>query len=131
MAALPAKQPGPAAIGPAAQSHHSHSYDHTAQAEVMELSAPRACPAAGVVVEAQVDRGLGPLATVIVHRGELRVGDPVVVGTRSGKVGVAAAAAARRRGCGCGVALAARWARGCLLGRLAAPVLTAKAAGCR
>ncbi|KAI8464823.1 MAG: hypothetical protein J3K34DRAFT_388271 [Monoraphidium minutum] len=56
------------------------------QAEVMELSAPRACPAAGVVVEAQVDKGLGPVATVIIHRGELRVGDAVVVGTSSGKV---------------------------------------------
>jgi translation initiation factor IF-2 len=52
----------------------------------MELAAPRAVPAAGVVVEAQVDRGLGPVATVIIRQGELRVGDPVVVGTKSGKV---------------------------------------------
>lgn len=52
----------------------------------MELSAPRSCPASGVVVEAQVDKGLGPVATVIVHKGELKVGDPVVVGTKSGKV---------------------------------------------
>ena len=57
------------------------------QAEVMELAAPRrGVPAAAVVVEAMVDRGLGPVATVIVRRGELKPGDAVVVGTKSGKV---------------------------------------------
>jgi translation initiation factor IF-2 len=52
----------------------------------MELSACRAAPASAVVVEAQVDKGLGPVATVIVREGELRVGNPIVVGTKSGKV---------------------------------------------
>lgn len=53
----------------------------------MELAAPRSVPASAVVVEAQVDKGLGPVATIIVRQGELKVGDPVVVGTKSGKVG--------------------------------------------
>eukprot|EP00877_Chromochloris_zofingiensis_P011704 jgi/Chrzof1/6788/Cz19g09140.t1 len=56
------------------------------QAEVMELTAPRSCPASAVVVEAQMEKGLGPVATVIVKAGELRVGDPLVVGTEYGKV---------------------------------------------
>jgi translation initiation factor IF-2 len=52
----------------------------------MELAAERAAPASAVVVEAHVDKGLGPVATVVVRQGQLRVGDPVVVGMKSGKV---------------------------------------------
>ncbi len=56
------------------------------QAEVLELRAnPKANPE-GVVVEAQVDVGCGPLATVIVQRGTLRVGDAIVCGKQWAKV---------------------------------------------
>lgn len=56
------------------------------QAEVLELkSNPKAKPE-GVVVEAQVDVGRGPLATVIVQRGTLRVGDSIVCGKQWAKV---------------------------------------------
>ncbi|KAF6248325.1 P-loop containing nucleoside triphosphate hydrolase protein [Scenedesmus sp. NREL 46B-D3] len=56
------------------------------QAEVMELKAPLDVPATGVVVEAQVAKGLGPIATVILRSGTLRLGDPIVVGTEHGRV---------------------------------------------
>ncbi|KAG2485986.1 hypothetical protein HYH03_015309 [Edaphochlamys debaryana] len=55
-------------------------------AELMELRAPREGPAAASVIEARTEKGLGPVATVIVKRGTLRVGDPVVVGTEFGRV---------------------------------------------
>lgn len=48
------------------------------QAEVMELKANPKCPAEGVVVEAQMEQGRGPTATVIVQRGTLKTGDAFV-----------------------------------------------------
>lgn len=51
----------------------------------MELKAPETGPAAATVVEASLARS-GPTATVIVRRGQLRVGDVVVVGTEWGTV---------------------------------------------
>ena len=54
----------------------------------MELQAPRDVPATGVVVEAQLSKGLGPVATVILKRGLLKPGDPLVVGTEHGRVRV-------------------------------------------
>jgi len=56
------------------------------QAEVLELRANADRPAKGIVVEAKIDRGRGPVATVLVETGTLRVGDPFVVGTYSGRV---------------------------------------------
>ncbi len=56
------------------------------QAEVLELKANPDRPAEGVVVEAQLDRGRGAVATVLVQRGTLRVGDIIVAGTEWGKV---------------------------------------------
>ena len=56
------------------------------QAEVLELQANADRPAKGIVVEAKIDRGRGPVATVLVEAGTLRVGDPFVVGTFSGRV---------------------------------------------
>ncbi len=56
------------------------------QAEVLELKAPRTGPAAGVVVEARLDKGRGPVATVLVQRGTLRKGDVVLVGREYGRV---------------------------------------------
>jgi translation initiation factor IF-2 len=56
------------------------------QAEVMELqSSPTATPR-GTVIEAQVEAGRGPTATVIVQMGTLRIGDPFICGDYSGKV---------------------------------------------
>jgi translation initiation factor IF-2 len=56
------------------------------QAEILELKANPNRAAEGTVVEAKLDKGRGPLATVLVQRGTLRVGDIFVVGAISGKV---------------------------------------------
>ncbi len=56
------------------------------QAEVLELRANPNRPAEATVIEAQLDKGRGPLATVLVNRGTLKVGDIFVVGAESGKV---------------------------------------------
>jgi len=55
-------------------------------AEVAELKANPDRPAKGTVVEAQLDRGRGPVATVLVQQGTLRIGDMFLVGLTSGKV---------------------------------------------
>ena len=56
------------------------------QAELMELKANPDKKSRGRVVEARLDRGKGPLATVLVQEGTLRVGDPFVCGTFYGRV---------------------------------------------
>jgi len=56
------------------------------QAEVLELKADPHRLAKGAVVEAKLDRGRGPVATVLVQSGTLRLGDVFVVGTFSGRV---------------------------------------------
>jgi translation initiation factor IF-2 len=56
------------------------------QAEILELKANPDRPAEGAVVEARLDKGRGPLATVLVQRGTLHVGDIFVAGPISGKV---------------------------------------------
>jgi translation initiation factor IF-2 len=56
------------------------------QAELLELKANPNRSAEGAVVEAKLDKGRGPLATVLVQRGTLRVGDVFVVGAVPGKV---------------------------------------------
>ena len=56
------------------------------QSEVLELKADPHRLAKGVVVEAKLERGRGPIATVLVQSGTLRVGDVFVVGVFSGKV---------------------------------------------
>ncbi|RSU49948.1 translation initiation factor IF-2, partial [Sphingomonas sp. S-NIH.Pt15_0812] len=56
------------------------------QAELMELSANPDRPADGTVIEAKLDKGRGPVATVLVNRGTLKVGDVFVVGAESGRV---------------------------------------------
>ncbi|AMA72707.1 MULTISPECIES: translation initiation factor IF-2 [Aneurinibacillus] len=55
-------------------------------AEVQELKANPNKRARGTVIEAELDRGKGPVATVLVQSGTLRVGDPIVVGTAYGRV---------------------------------------------
>jgi len=56
------------------------------QAELMELRANPDRDAEGTVIEAKLDKGRGPVATVLVTRGTLRVGDVFVAGAESGKV---------------------------------------------
>ncbi len=56
------------------------------QAELMELKGDPTRPAAGVVLEASLDRGRGPVATVLVQQGTLKRGDVVVVGQAWGRV---------------------------------------------
>jgi len=56
------------------------------QAEILELKANPDRAAEATVIEAKLDKGRGPLATVLVQRGTLKVGDVIVVGAASGKV---------------------------------------------
>jgi translation initiation factor IF-2 len=56
------------------------------QSEVLELKADPHRQAKGTVIEAKIERGRGPVATVLVQSGTLRVGDAYVVGTFSGRV---------------------------------------------
>jgi len=56
------------------------------QAEVLELKASPNKPASGLVIEARLDRNRGPMATVLIQEGTLRVGDVLVAGRVSGKV---------------------------------------------
>jgi translation initiation factor IF-2 len=56
------------------------------QAEVLELRAPVEAMAKGLVIEAQLDKGRGPVATVLVQTGTLKTGDIVLVGSTYGRV---------------------------------------------
>lgn len=56
------------------------------EAEVCELKANPNRRARGLVIEAQLDKGRGPVATVLVQKGTLRVGDPIAAGSNYGKV---------------------------------------------
>jgi len=56
------------------------------QAEVLELKAPKASNAKGIVIEARLDRGKGPVATILVQSGTLKRGDTVLVGAVFGRV---------------------------------------------
>jgi len=55
-------------------------------AELEELTANPTGRAKGIVIEAQLDKGRGPVATVLVDKGELNVGDPIVAGAAWGRV---------------------------------------------
>jgi translation initiation factor IF-2 len=56
------------------------------QAEVLELTAPTAAMAKGLVIEAKLDKGRGPVATVLVQSGTLKKGDVVLAGSSYGRV---------------------------------------------
>ncbi len=55
-------------------------------AEMAELKANYKCKASGVIIEAKLDKGRGPIATVLVQRGTLKVGDSIVAGIAYGRV---------------------------------------------
>jgi translation initiation factor IF-2 len=56
------------------------------QAEVLDLKAPVAGPAVGVVLESSIEKGRGAVATVLVKRGTLKAGDPIIAGQEFGRV---------------------------------------------
>jgi translation initiation factor IF-2 len=56
------------------------------QAEVLELKAPSNTPAKGIVVEARLDKGRGPVTTLLVQSGVLNPGDTILAGTAFGRV---------------------------------------------
>jgi len=56
------------------------------QTELMELKANPDREAHGVIIEARLDKGKGPITTVLIQKGTLRVGDPFVTGTQFGRV---------------------------------------------
>ncbi|HLD67773.1 MAG TPA: translation initiation factor IF-2 [Pseudomonas sp.] len=56
------------------------------QAEILELKATPSAPGRGVVVESRLDKGRGPVATVLVQDGTLRQGDMVLVGSNFGRI---------------------------------------------
>ncbi|MFA7270467.1 MAG: translation initiation factor IF-2 [Sterolibacterium sp.] len=56
------------------------------QAEILELKAAKAAPAKGLVIEARIDKGKGPVATILVQSGTLRRGDALLVGAVFGRV---------------------------------------------
>ena len=66
------------------------------QAELLELQANPDRPAEASVIEAKLDKGRGPVATVLVTRGTLKVGDVFVVGAESGKVRALAVTSPKR-----------------------------------
>jgi len=56
------------------------------QAEVLELKAPKDSPAKGLIIEARLDKGRGPVATMLVQTGTLRQGDMLLAGQMFGKI---------------------------------------------
>jgi translation initiation factor IF-2 len=54
--------------------------------DMQELKANKNCPASGVAIEAKLDKGRGPVATVLIKRGTLRIGDAIIAGLAHGKV---------------------------------------------
>lgn len=58
------------------------------QAEILELKAEIAGPAQGIIIDSRLEKGLGPVATILVQRGTLRKGDILLAGTSFGKIRV-------------------------------------------
>lgn len=56
------------------------------QAEVLELNAPKNIPAKGLVIEGRLDKGRGPVSTILVQAGTLKRGDMILAGTAYGRV---------------------------------------------
>ena len=56
------------------------------QAEVLELKAPEDCPAKGIIIESKLDKGRGPVASILVQQGTLKKGDLILSGVEYGRV---------------------------------------------
>src|SRR5690606_18635058 len=56
------------------------------QAEVLELTAPKDTPAKGLIIEARLDKGRGPVASLLVLSGTLRKGDVLLAGATFGRI---------------------------------------------
>ena len=56
------------------------------QAEVLELKAPKNTPAKGIVIEGRLDKGRGPVATILIQSGTLKRGDTLLAGTAFGRI---------------------------------------------
>jgi len=56
------------------------------ETDVLELKANKDCNARGTVIDSRLDRGLGPIGTVLIQKGTLKIGDPFICGDFSGKV---------------------------------------------
>jgi len=56
------------------------------ETDVLELKANYKCPAKGSVVDSRLDKGLGPIGTVLIQHGTLNIGDPFICGVYQGKV---------------------------------------------
>ena len=56
------------------------------ETDVLELKANKACKARGTVIDSRLDKGLGPIGTVLIQKGTLKIGDPFICGDFSGKV---------------------------------------------
>lgn len=55
-------------------------------AEVLDLKAPVNCPARGFVIESRLDKGKGPIASILVQKGTLHKGDVILIGTNYGRI---------------------------------------------
>ena len=56
------------------------------ETDVLELKANKDCPAKGTVVDSRLDKGLGPVGTILIQKGTLKIGDPFICGDFPGKV---------------------------------------------
>ena len=56
------------------------------ETDVLELKSNKECNASGVIIDSRLDKGLGPIGTVLVQKGTLRIGDPFISGDFYGKV---------------------------------------------
>jgi len=56
------------------------------ETDVLELKANKDCKARGTVIDSRLDKGLGPIGTVLIQKGTLKIGDPFICGDYSGKV---------------------------------------------
>ena len=56
------------------------------ETDVLELKANKDCIARGTVIDSRLDKGLGPIGTVLIQKGTLKIGDPFICGDFSGKV---------------------------------------------
>jgi translation initiation factor IF-2 len=56
------------------------------ETDILELKSNKNCNASGIVIDSKLDKGLGPIGTVLVQKGKLKVGDPFISGDYYGKV---------------------------------------------